>query len=250
MASNRVKFSKDYAFVYYRFEKSRYTDARSGADRHFIGVLEAGHCRIVTRDQVLELSPGDSFYIPLGLSYQSYWDGAVIAFRSYGFLPFPDGAANRYRLQALPPGFTPKFQAVATQKTPDTAALGAFYTVLAEALPYMQTQPEDPAVELLEMARAYLYRHPHCHMEDLAKHCAMSQSALYHAFSRNGLPTPNALRQQVQVERAVTLLTTTDLPVSQISDRLGFSSPSYFRKIFKAHTGRSPLQLRSQARIP
>ncbi len=249
MAKNRAIFSKDYAFVYYRFEKNRYTDARAGADLHFIGVLEAGHCRIVTRDQVLELRPGDCFYIPLGLSYQSYWEGEVIAFRSYGFLPFPEGALNHFRLQTLPSQFTPRFQAVATQKTPDTAALGTFYTVLAEAIPYMQTQPADPALHLLETARAYLYRHPHCRIGDLAKHCAMSQSALYHAFARNGLPTPNALRQQVQVERAVTLLTTTDLPVGQISDRLGFSSPSYFRKIFKAYTGKSPLQLRSQAKV-
>lgn len=249
MRNNRVLFSKDYNFRYYRFEKNRCTDARAGAEWHFIGVLEAGHCRIVTRDRVLTLFPGDCFYIPLGLSYQSYWEGAVIAFRSYGFIPFPDGAAGNFPLQKLPAQFTPRFQAIATRGAPDAAALGIFYTALSEALPCMQTQPMDPTAQLLETARAYLHHRPNCHMKDLAKHCCLSESALYHAFARAGMPTPNTLRQQVCIEKAITLLTTTDTPVSQISDRLGFSSVSYFRKILKAHTGKSPLQLRAESGI-
>jgi len=50
---------------------------------------------------------------------------------------------------------------------------------------------------------------------------------------------------------SVHLLTSTDLSPSQISDSLGFSSVSYFRKVLRQHTGQSPLQIRkTQTPLP
>ena len=43
------------------------------------------------------------------------------------------------------------------------------------------------------------------------------------------------------------LLTTTDASVQEISDRLGFSSGSYFRKVLRSYTGKTPGQIRKHA---
>ena len=59
--------------------------------------------------------------------------------------------------------------------------------------------------------------------------------------------TPHALRQKILVEKAVELLTTTDIPIEEVSDRLGFSSSSYFRKILFAQTGKTPSAIRKEA---
>lgn len=48
------------------------------------------------------------------------------------------------------------------------------------------------------------------------------------------------------IELAKNQLLSTALPISEIAYSLGFESPSYFTKVFKAKTGLSPLMYRSQ----
>lgn len=48
---------------------------------------------------------------------------------------------------------------------------------------------------------------------------------------------------------AVQQLLTTDKTISEISECNGFSSISYFGKVFRQYTGASPLQYRSSALI-
>jgi transcriptional regulator GlxA family with amidase domain len=43
------------------------------------------------------------------------------------------------------------------------------------------------------------------------------------------------------------MLTTTNKSVQEISDILGFSSTSYFRKILKLYTDKTPLKIRKEA---
>jgi AraC-like DNA-binding protein len=59
--------------------------------------------------------------------------------------------------------------------------------------------------------------------------------------------TPNRVRQEAKCQQAVRLLTCTDLPVEEISTRLGFSSSSYMRKLLRLTTGKTPLQIRKAA---
>ena len=71
------------------------------------------------------------------------------------------------------------------------------------------------------------------------------EEALYTAFKRHG-STPNQTRQELLVRKAKQLLTTTDSSVQEISDQLGFSSTSYFRKILHRQTGKTPTQIRRE----
>ena len=54
----------------------------------------------------------------------------------------------------------------------------------------------------------------------------------------------NALR----INKAMQLLSETDMPVNEISDSLGFSNPNYFHKIFKQYMVTSPLVYRKSAK--
>lgn len=58
------------------------------------------------------------------------------------------------------------------------------------------------------------------------------------------METPTEFKQRVLINKAAELLQTTDLPIEEISWRLGFSSPSYFRKIFKKYHTESPREFR------
>jgi AraC-like DNA-binding protein/mannose-6-phosphate isomerase-like protein (cupin superfamily) len=49
----------------------------------------------------------------------------------------------------------------------------------------------------------------------------------------------------IRVEKAIQLLTVTSIPVELISQKVGYSSSSYFGRIFKSHTGKTPQEFRN-----
>jgi AraC-like DNA-binding protein len=117
------------------------------------------------------------------------------------------------------------------------------FSVLALLLPQMERSDRGPSVCLYEQAVEYMRGHIDCRVAEVARHCGVSESALYASFKRHGT-TPNGARQALLAGEAKHLLTTTDMSVQEISDRLGFSSTSYFRKVLRLHTGKTPSQLR------
>lgn len=243
----QADFSKSFYFTEYRYGHYHYTDARSGANHHFLGLLEEGRCRIVAGDRVIEAGVGEPFYIPMGLPYQSYWfSEGTVRLRSCGFDLFPEMEGNSFLLQTLPSDLAEAVRRIPLNGRPDSAGLGELFSVLGKALPRMERSGREPAVCLYELAMEYMRSHSDCRVAEVARHCGVSESALYASFKRHGT-TPNAARQALLAQEARQLLTTTDMSVQEISDRLGFSSASYFRKVLHQHTGKTPTQLRKAA---
>ncbi len=62
---------------------------------------------------------------------------------------------------------------------------------------------------------------------------------------RIGMPVGKlvALRQVLEAQRALSF---TDIPIKEISNNLGFESPTYFTRFFKNHTGMPPEEFRHQ----
>lgn len=56
--------------------------------------------------------------------------------------------------------------------------------------------------------------------------------------------TPHFWISEFTVKKAMVLLKSSDLTVSQISDELKFPNPSFFSRFFRKHTGMTPLQFR------
>lgn len=243
-------FFDSFRFNAYVWSKYRYTDNRGGSPYHYLAYMEKGHSKIVSDGITINISPGDVFYIPEGLPYQSYWySDDEICFRSFGFHFFPESAAKQFLLQTIPCSDELKAQIlrIPTGVTTDSRLLGAFYSVWAAVLPMLQHSSKDAHADVIEKAKSYIYKHTDCKVSDIAKHCLLSESALYHIFKKNAGCTPNELIQKIKAEKAVLLLTTTNRSVQQISDDLCFSSTSYFRKVLYRHTGKTPRQIRKTA---
>lgn len=243
---NHTIFSKFY-FTEFHYQGYHHTDARKGAACNYIGMLEQGHCRIVSDDVTIEAGPGEPFFIPKGLRYQSYWycEGSI-RLRSCGFDSFPEARKSSFPLQKLSLSLADAVRQIPLKGTPDSAALGALFSVLGTALSAMQQSSDLSFARLLEQATEYMRLSPDCRMAEVAHHCGISESALYAAFRREGT-TPNKVRQELLIRTAVHLLTTTDASIQDVSDRLNFSSVSYFRKVLREHTGKTPSQLRKDA---
>ena len=79
----------------------------------------------------------------------------------------------------------------------------------------------------------------------IASAANISERECYRCFQRIIQMTPVSYLLQYRIQSAATLLTQTDLTVTEISSRVGFNSPSYFTKIFVRHMNLTPRQFRN-----
>lgn len=243
--------SENLYFHTYVRTHAHHTHQGLGAPRHFLAHIEKGSCRIVSDLQTIEVMEGEVFYIPKGLVYHSYWySPEQVRFQSFGFQHFPESVHRQYLLQKIPceGELLTRIRALPTGQEPDSRLLGSFYSILGELLPRMQYREHSRGKQIREQARRYISTHTDCKVQDIAKHCLVSEAALYDIFRQEAGMTPNQLRQQVLCEKAVELLSTTDRSVQEISDSLHFSSTSYFRKILHMYTGQTPRQIRQSSK--
>ena len=77
-----------------------------------------------------------------------------------------------------------------------------------------------------------------------ATEIGLSESALSRRFKLAHCESVISYVQHVRVERAKEALELTKMPVEQISDLVGYSDSSYFRRLFKGRTGMTPKQYR------
>ena len=91
------------------------------------------------------------------------------------------------------------------------------------------------------------YENPAFDVTTLASELCMGRSKLYMQFKQMTGLTPNEFILKVKLDEAMSLLNNhPELNISEISIRLGFSSPRYFSKSFKAFFGVAPQVVRSK----
>lgn len=249
------QLNKDFVFSHFEYSRYFHNDCSGGIERHYLGYMKNGHGKIVTKEETVVLSPGMLFYIPKGLRYHSYWNttSETTRFSSLGFSYFPEEEENDYPLQIipLPPEnhITDTVLLLEQSNKITSERMARFFSLLAELLPQMTTSPAVSSRHLVNRAVALFQQRPHATAAEAAAYCGISETTLYALFRQTLCKTPVAIKQQILTEQAVALLTTTDLSVEEISNRLEFSSASYFRKIFEKHTGKTPREIRRSSSL-
>lgn len=251
---DNIHFYNSFSFKVITLKKFHHNDNSNGINCHFIGRIRQGNGKIVSdTGETLNLSKGDIFYLPLGLQYNSYWtpeDGedGVVEWESYRFDFFPCKSGRQYIMQKLNP--TDKaltfLDDIDLSFEVSNSSVGLLYAFLGEMFPLMSPVERDPQKELFSKARHYMYKHEHFKVSDLARHCGMSESGLYAFFRSYGQTTPIEEKNKILCQKAVLLLSSTDMSVEEISDKLGFHSAAYLRKILKKHTNKTPTELRTE----
>jgi AraC-like DNA-binding protein len=251
---DNIRFYNSFAFRVFSRNRSHHTDNSAGIDCHFIARMRRGTCKIVTLDgEELHLEAGDVFYLPLGLRYHSYWmpNGAntpTVEWESYRFDFFPCKSGKNYVMQKLHPNTDAMrfWDMIDPSLGVNTSSVGLLYAFLGEVFPTMKQTESDPQKELFSKAKHYIHQNPQFKVPELARHCGMSESGLYAFFRSYANTSPIELKNSIQVQKAVSLLGSTDLSVEEISDRVGFRSVAYFRKILRARTGKTPSEIRHE----
>lgn len=239
-----------HSFLFRRltFRHTHAFDCRSGLPLHYLAYMISGAGRIVTKDETLTLRAGDLFFLPRGLCYQSFWqpdETGAVGWLSVGFALLPETSGEEPAAQRLPFDAACRDSLFAvTDGGVSCKTVGLLYSTLGALLPQMRKKQGAAAHTLPHKAAALLREDPYMPIGELAARCGVSVTGLYAAFRKRAGMTPHALRQKILVEKAVELLTTTDIPIEELSDRLGFSSSSYFRKVLYAQTGKTPTAIR------
>ncbi len=87
-------------------------------------------------------------------------------------------------------------------------------------------------------------------MQDLAGELNVGYSWFRRMFRQYTGLSPAHYHQQLRLNRACEQLRATDIPIALISQDLGFDSPEYFARIFKAKTNYSPREYRNMSQAP
>lgn len=249
---NDINFSNSFHFRTLIFDKFNYTDNRGGSPSHFFAYMISGNCKIISSSGITEIKEGDIFYIPDKCGYQSYWYGTPkIKFISLGFSYLPNFENRKYPVQVVPPSKSAKqlFFDIACSSHLTAQDIGLFYTLVGILLPTMSYNSLCRSKEIIEITKKYLLQHPFAKASELAKNCAISEAALYASFKKSSEFTPNLLRNQILLEKAKDMLISTDKTIEYISDYVGFSSASYFRKKFKSYFNMTPNEMRKTHKI-
>lgn len=82
-------------------------------------------------------------------------------------------------------------------------------------------------------------------LDQLSERLGISKYHLLRTFTAATGVSPNDYVNRVRIEKAMRLLRRTDWSVEEIAERIGYSSGSYFIKVFRKVTGRTPGSFRS-----
>ena len=83
-------------------------------------------------------------------------------------------------------------------------------------------------------------------IQQVAEEMGVSYSNFRKLFKEYTGLSPATYQQDLRLQRAKELLTTTDISIKEIAYRLNFESPDYFSAKFKQKTGRKPSELRGK----
>ncbi|MCB0062765.1 MAG: helix-turn-helix domain-containing protein [Caldilineaceae bacterium] len=125
---------------------------------------------------------------------------------------------------------------------------------LMEAAQFIGTPLQRPNSNDLSSRRDFILRYIHMHhrkaitLSDLATKLGLSESRVAHVVKESCGKSFGTLLTEARVRSAATLLRHARLSVTEVALQCGFSDPSRFHKVFKEHTGMTPMAYRKEAR--
>lgn len=116
-----------------------------------------------------------------------------------------------------------------------------FYVADTLSKPLVAPQPQimDEATRFLEAHFADKLT-----SDALILHMGYGRTQLFHLFKQHTGLSPNEYLVRFRIRKAKELLTHTRMPISDIAKATGFSSVSYFNKVFLKYAGSSPNTIR------
>ncbi len=226
-----------------------------------MGLILEGEADFLIKDEKIHVKPGDIIFVPITSKYTSVWNGnPSIKYISMHFIfDTPNGLFTEKSplLQKIAfPGFEKlKSDYEYILENADRGdlskrmeALGKFYSILSGVTAKLKYMDSSDVDKRLLKAKEYInlnYSETFS-VEELAKSVNMSVSGFHAGFKKAFGISPISYKNKICIRRATGMLTDDKhKSIEEISEALGFSSSVYFRRIFKAETGKTPREYRA-----
>lgn len=241
---------------------NHFCDARNGKEKTTISYITKGSVIISTAGEEIKAEAGDIIYQPDGIKYTSSWKGDPdVEYYSihFDFLHLRETRIDRtFALQSISNGKDPCigdlivkiFENYEKEGSDRLLSLSDFYLLWSKILPLLDESKKIIFSSAVTSALEYIEKEylSNFSVAELASHCHLSESRLYHKFSDEMKCSPIHYRNKLRIRKAIEYLKDGNYSVSEISDKLNFNSPVYFRKIFKQLTGFSPAEYKKLRR--
>lgn len=216
--------------------------------------------KMIMRTPTLEitLSPGDFYYIPMGTCYDhfSVEDKHVkfyiisFSFREnegdYFDSRFGMTKLNLFDSNEVLKDLNKMYEYADSNDMNKFVVVSEFYQLFSRILPHIQEKETSTLHPAVQKAIKYINEHllENFTVKDIADYCFISESRLYHLFNEQLQTTPINYKNHIKIKASFILLTTTDLSVNAIAEKLNFASSAHYRYAFKKTTNSTPRRYR------
>ncbi len=155
----------------------------------------------------------------------------------------PDITDHFYRVYGL---MSEPLASDGRQKDADYYLACTVYTLLTITVTINTNRDRDPINRAAGLMRRRLGEA--LTVEELAAGCGFSKAHFIRRFKERYEVTPYAYLQQLRLNKAQSLLISTDLPVAAVAEAVGYQDAASFATLFKKSFGVSPRQFRDANR--
>ena len=257
-ANIRRIFSLLTAVKYVQEKSTKYDYSSSPRPCHNFMFMLSGYGELFTNNDKISVSMGDFVFIPKNTTYSSKWaEKTVFLSIHFNFAPNLDPLLNaKISIQKIvlddfsttleKANLILKHQFSKDEKS--FLALSSFYEICsyvfskAHCEKLTDTTSVTPAIEyIIENYREKIS------IDSLSSLCYLSPSRFYYLFKNQTGYSPIVYKNRICIfEACNALLVDKNKSVEDISLDFGFESAVYFRRLFKAVTGKTPTQYREE----
>lgn len=223
------------------------------------GVFESTHCKPVkiTAGAIIFIHPGEwHTYKPLRKTgWDEYWFGfkgvAVDRLREHNFFSLKTPVLNIGFNEQIVALFKQAIEVASFQKVAYQQLLAGIANLILGQVFYAEKNNafrDKGVIHLVEEARMIIRDNSDKNFtaEQIAKSLNIGYSWFRKIFKQYTGFSPGQYQMEIKIQKSKELLTSTTMPVKQISYELNFESTSYFVTFFKSKTGMSPTEYRNK----
>ena len=247
----------------YSFNNTHYYDNSSGTFWSALLYVIEGQVELRSKTFTIQLNSGDFYFVPAKTRYEEYSIGdsplkiynIAFSFRESEGIHFDEKyditKINTFPKEIIHSRLKQMFENFAKDEANQLLALSDFYSLFSEIFPILNEIKPSKLHPAVSSAMRYINDHltDNYTIKDLAKHCNISESRLYHLFNSELNTTPISYKNNMKIKASFTLLTTTNLSIKEIADKMNFASVTHYRYAFRKTTNSTPNRYRKIFRL-